>query len=231
MTHRSMVYLTGLLLLTTVRDGYVFAETNGVQSTTNQSRSMFVTGKAEGFIPADTVFWTLTLTTVDKEIVKGKELNDQRCTELIQLLKQHGVQSADISLGIVRTEESGSGALHTVTVTRNIAVRQTDLSRFSQILEALNAATRLKFNYVLGASKRAEITRATITKAAEAARNKAEAMAGVFGARIKVMSISEYPPPGWKTPDEQVPVDVSASGFGADGEKVTVTLYITLAIE
>lgn len=228
---RTTVVMGSVLLFAAVGGDVTFAETGDAKAATNQLQTMFVTGRAEGFIPSDTIFWTITLTSTNSDAVKAKETSDQKSTELAQSLRVAGVPTPNIMVGTVRMQGPDTGQGHGFTVTRTVTVRQTDLSKFSQVLEVLNTSGRLKFSYVIGSSKRAEVTRDTITKAAQAAKNKAEAMAGVFGARIRLQSVSEYPPPGWATPDDRVPVDITAPGFGPDGEDVSITLYVTFAIE
>lgn len=197
---------------------------------TNAVSTVSVTGTAVGWIPNDVVIWTLTMEATDKDILRAKEKSEERVKTLTELFRQKGVLNTDMVVGFTQMKDAEGGG--GVTVTRTVTVRQRDLSKFTQTLEALPQAGRMQMKYAVGSSKRAEITRETMNKAVEAAKDKAAAMASVAGAKLgRPLTISEYPPPGWNVSPETLIVDVPSTAFGADTERIMITIYATFELE
>jgi uncharacterized protein YggE len=181
----------------------------------------------------------VTLDSSGKDLMEAKEQSDQQVKALLDVCKQKGIQGADVDVGVVRISDSrtsdAAGHLDPnkpFTVTRVVTLRERDLRQFTAILETLSRgrATRVRYNVV--SSKTDDVTRDTLVKATQAAKDKAAAMVGVLGARLgKVLRIDEYPPSGQNIPDEKVPVDQGSSAFGADAEKVRITVYVTFEIQ
>jgi uncharacterized protein YggE len=197
---------------------------------TNDLRTVSVTGTAVGYVPIDTVLWTITLEVRDKDFIKAKDLSEQQVRDLVLLLKQTGVQAADINTGLPRIKDDAESRL--TTATRDVTARQRDSAGFTKTLEALTLDRRLKFRYGITSSRRPEVEKDTLLKAVQAAKDKAQAMAVVAGARLgHVLTINEYPPPGWKVSTGTVPVDAPTSAFGAEAETVAITVYVTFELE
>ena len=199
-------------------------------SSTNDLRTVSVTGTAVNYIPIDTVIWTITLEARDKDFLKTKEMSEQQLRDLIQLLKQTGFQAADINSGVPRIQDDADSRL--TTATRLVTARQHDSVAFAKTLEALTLDRRLKFRYGITSTKRPEAEKDALLRAVQAAKEKAQAMASVAGARLgHVLTINEYPPPGWHIPPEHVPVDAPSSAFGAETETVAVTVYVSFELD
>jgi uncharacterized protein YggE len=113
-----------------------------------------------------------------------------------------------------------------------VTARQRDSAGFTKTLEALTLDRHLRFRYGITSAKRPEVEKDVLLRAVQAAKDKAQAMAGVAGARLgHVLTINEYPPPGWNIPPEHVPVDAPSSVFGAEAETVAITVYVTFELE
>jgi uncharacterized protein YggE len=204
------------------------------------SRTISVSGTAISYIPADTILWTVTLQTAANDVTEAKTLSDIQVKELVDICAKKNIAAQDISAGIfkihdTRLEENTAmrndmGKLFTVI--RIATIRQKDATIFPDMLNLLSKAKGIKVRYNIVSSKTDQITKETLVKATEAAKNKATAMVTSLGAQlVKVISINEYPPIGWNIPESNVPVDQSSAVFAAEAEKVRITVYVTFEIE
>ncbi len=200
-------------------------------ASTNAVRSVSVTGRAIGYVPVDVAVWTLVMRTTDRDLSRTREKSEEQVRNLTaQLLRHKGVTTADIDAGLIRVGNSEAGG--SLTMTRTLIVRQRDLGGFSGLLDALGGVGGLEVHYTFESSRRAEIVKATVCKAVEAARIKAAAMAEVAGARLgRVTELSEYPPPHWSTPDQNVIVDVPMRALATESEKTDVMVFATFELQ
>jgi len=203
------------------------------------ARTVSVSGTAVGYIPADTILWNVTLQTAGKDVVEAKASSDEQVRGLTEACAKRGGQGADIVVGFVRIQDAridekaeSRDPLKPLAVTRVVSIRQRDPRLFPEMLEMLSRGKGIKVRYNVVSSKADQITKETLVKATEAAKDKATAMATVLGARLgNVLAINEYPPEGWNTPDENVPIDQNSAAFGADAEKVRITVFVTFEIQ
>lgn len=214
----------------------------GVAATEAQqplSRTIAVSGTAVGYIPIDTVLWNVTLQAAGKDVVEAKASSDEQVKGLADACALKGVQAADIVIGIVRIQDARTDPKAEAhdpeklfAVTRVVTIRQRDPRLFSEMLEMLSRGKGMRVKYDVVSSKTDQIVKETMVKATEAAKDKATAMVAALGARLgNVLTIDEYPPAGWNTPDESVPIDQGATAFGADAEKVRITMFVTFEIQ
>ena len=201
-------------------------------------RTITVTGRAVGYIPKDTVLWTISLESAGKDVATVKQAGDQRLKAVTDACLAKGVQADDIDPGLIRlvdtriVDSANADPQKPILATRTVTVRQRDATKFNDLLESLSRdkSNRIKFLFV--SSKRDEVMRETVTQASQTARDKAAAMATVAGAKLgRPLTIDEYPPTKMTAPDASVPIDKDAPVFGADCEKVIVTVYITFELE
>lgn len=204
------------------------------------ARTISVSGSAISYIPADTILWTVTLQTGANDVTEAKVLSDTQVKELVDVCAKKNIPAQDISAGLfkiqdTRLEENAAlrnDAGKLFTVTRIATIRQKDPTIFPDMLSMLSKAKGVKVRYNIVSSKTDQITKETMVKATEAAKNKATAMVTSLGAQLgKVISINEYPPIGWNIPESNVPVDQSSTVFAAEAEKVRITVYVTFEIE
>jgi len=203
-------------------------------------RTISVTGTAVGFVPADAIIWNITLKSTGTELSEVKALSDKQVKWIVDELTKKGIQGSDMVIGIpkiqdARLAEDGRTAQDIskhLSLSRTVTVRQRDPKQFAGILDVLTRGTGYTMNYTVVSSKTEQITKETMVKATQAAKDKASAMAAVLGAKIgNVLSINEYPPAGWKVPDETVPIDENSSAIGADAEKVRTTVFVTFELQ
>jgi uncharacterized protein YggE len=235
MQHRLIIALIAL----TITSWSMAAEKQADEKKT-VARTISVSGSAISYIPADTILWTVTLQTGANDVAEAKVLSDTQVKELVDVCAKKNILAQDIAAGLfkiqdTRIEENAAlkndgGKLFIVT--RIATIRQKDVTIFPDMLSMLSKAKGLKVRYNIVSSKTDQITKETLVKATEAAKNKATAMVTSLGAQLgKVISINEYPPIGWNIPESNVPVDQSSAVFAAEAEKVRITVYVTFEIE
>lgn len=202
-------------------------------------RTITVTGKAVGYIPADTVIWTITLESTGKDVSDVKQVSDRLVKTLADACKRLGIQPADIDTGLIRMEDARIVGLATpedikkpFTATRTVTVRQTDVGRFNEVLEMLSRQKIKRMRYVFVGSKRETVVRDTIVEATRVARDKAGAMATVAGSTLgKPLVINEYAPTHLNIPEDAVPLDKDSGALGADAERIIATVYVTFELD
>lgn len=202
-------------------------------------RTVTVTGRAVGYLPMDTIIWTISLETTGKDVTDVKKASDQQVKTVTDACKAKGVQPADIDPGLIRivdTRLPETGAAgdpqKPILAARSVTVLQRDVTRFNDLLEVLGRDKNNRIRYVFACSTRDDVMRDTVTRATQAARDKATAMATVAGAQLgRPLTIDEYAPPKLNIPDASVPVDRDTPAFGADAQKVIMTVYVTFELQ
>jgi uncharacterized protein YggE len=201
-------------------------------------RTITVTGRAVGYIPKDTVIWTISLESTGKDVPAVKQAADLRLKAVTDICQAKGIQADDIDPGLIHlvdtriTDSAAADPQKPILATRNVTVRQRDAAKFNDLLDVLSRDKTNRVKFVFVCSKRDEVMRETVTQASQAAREKAAAMATVAGAKVgRPLTIDEYPPAKMNVPEASVPVDHDTPAFGVDCEKVIMTVYVTFELE
>jgi uncharacterized protein YggE len=200
-------------------------------------RTISVSGSAIGYIQPDAILWTVTRESTGKTLFAAKEANEQEIKLLLDACTKKGIQGSDVSLGMINirdpsaSQEGGSSeTANKFIVTRNLTVRQKELPLFHDLL-ALFSNGNGKVKYSTYCSKTDKITRDTMLRATQAAKDKAATMTTALGATLgPVISLNEYPPVGSTIKDENVIVDESSAVVGADAQKLRITVYVVFEL-
>lgn len=195
-------------------------------------RTVSVSGSAVGYLQPDAILWTVVRESSGKNLIEAKEANETQIKTLLDACAKKGIQGPDISLGMISIQDAHAGQsadtpanAKRFTVSRTITIRQRELAIFHDMLDLLSKGTG-KTKYATYCSKTDKITRDTLLRATQAAKDKAAAMATVLGATLgPVLSLDEYPPVGSTIKHEDVVIDESAAIFNAEAEKLRVTIY------
>ena len=153
-------------------------------------RTISVSGDAEVRVEPDEVIITLGVETVDMELAKAKSENDRLAAAVIAMAKMHDVEAKHIQTGHISIEpryeyEYERRNFLGYFVRKTVVVTLRDLDEFEAFLsDALEAGT----NYVHGIEFRTTELRKHRDEARRlaliAAKEKAEAMAGVLDQKI-----------------------------------------------
>ena len=186
-------------------------------------RSISVSGTVETKTSPDRIVWRISLADTDKNMRTAKELNDAKIEAVIGLRERLGVGDQDMETGSVsirreyeRDERGGRGAFKHFIVNRSVTIRQHDLKRFDEFLDALVSSAEMDVHFSFESSRVHEIRAETRLKALETAKVKAEAMAKVVGAKLgKVITINENTQGGHNVfaNNSVVPQNVSIQGM------------------
>jgi uncharacterized protein YggE len=214
-------------------------------------RSISVSGTVETKTAPDQVVWRIDLTDADEDMREAKARNDEKVASVLALREKLGIEEGEIETGHVsirrersRDEQGNrSGSEHYV-VHRSVTIRQRDLKRFDEFLDALVSSAEMEVNFSFESSRFHEIRAETRLKALRAAKDKAEAMAQVVGAKlgraltIEENSVSDRSPRGWVTnnsvsvaPPSSPSVDVATDRFIPGAIDVRETVYATFELE
>lgn len=160
-------------------------------------RTISVSGTAEIEIEPEFVSWEIELIDNDADPVKAKAANDERFEALLKLAKKMDIDRKDVIIGRVsinkrmERNEQREYVFKGYDVERRIVIVQRELDEFDDMLASL-ASFKAEFEISYGSDKVIEARKDARLKAVAAARDKANAMAGVLGQKVgKPISIEE----------------------------------------
>jgi len=204
-------------------------------------RSISVAGTVETKTAPDQIVWWITLTDVDKSLREAKRKSDDKVREIVALREKLGIGEGDLETGQLRVRrERDKGDFKSFTVTRRVTILEQDLKRFDQFLDILFSSAGMEVGFTFESSKIYEVRAQTRLQALQAARDKAEAMAKVVGAKLgRAVTISEFPSGGWQGalgPNREIvestpAADLATQKFAPDAISVQVTVYATFELE
>lgn len=162
-------------------------------------RTVAVTGTSVARVAPDLVNWNLTITDYDPQLSRARQQTDQRVEQVLSLRGTLGIEPADIQTSYLnidkiyeRDRQGNQGEFRHYRVIRTMTIRQRDVKRFDELLQALSGVENLEISYSLASSKFHELRAETRLEAVKAARAKAEAMTEALGAGLgRVLQIDE----------------------------------------
>jgi len=162
-------------------------------------RSISVAGTVEAKTAPDRIVWSINLTERDPDMSIAKNRSDETVKKVLALRNTPGLKEGDIETGRVsitreyeRDARGNRGAFKNFMVRRNITIRQQDLDRFDEFLDALVASSEMEVNFSLESSRIHEVRAETRLKVLKTAKDKAKDMAKVVGAKLgPVLTIRE----------------------------------------
>ena len=167
-------------------------------STAGAARTISVTGTATTRVVPDTVVWQVSTTSTHAKLKEAKRLSDTQMAAILKTVKALGVADADMQTGtlrVVKDYERGKygnpQAFRFFQVTRQITIKERDVSAFDRFLTGLVSSADLEVSYRLTSSEIERIRKETRLKAVKAAKEKAEAMLEVLGEALgRVVTLS-----------------------------------------
>lgn len=172
-------------------------------------RKISVSGTAITRIAPDIIVWQISTTDQNKNLLEAKDASDVKLRALLGLREALGIEAKDIQTGHLSIdreyERSRHGNVRTFkqfSVTRRVTVKQRDVKRFDEFLTRFVTAADVEVDFSLESSRFHELRMRTRLDALKVARTKAEAMAGILGAKLgPVLTISEaeQASPYWNT--------------------------------
>ena len=165
-------------------------------------RSVNVTGTAIAKVKPDTVLWSVTVTTNDPNLKLAREGNDDTMQRVLALRGELGIDAKDVQTGhlnirkIYERDRSGNqGAFRHYQFQRTVLLRQRDVKKFDDVLQQLTGTENIEVSYSLESSDFHKVRRETRLRAVAVAKEKAEEMTVLLGAKLgHVLSIDESSP-------------------------------------
>ena len=164
-------------------------------------RSISVSGTVVTKTAPDQVVWSISLSDAAKAMRKAKTANDEKVKAVVALRGKLGIGDGDLETGQInirreyeRGQHGSRGAFKHYAVSRGVTIRQRDLKRFDEFLDALVASTEMEVSFAFETSRIHDVRAETRLEALKVARNKAADLAEVVGAKLgRVLTIEEGP--------------------------------------
>lgn len=164
--------------------------------------SIQVRGVAEERVPPDQLQVSCTIRNVGKDLAPVAAANRERAVEITKLLREQGLGEAELTTGSSSFGEhtdyrNGSRIKLGYEATTSIAIATDKLALYDKLWLELAKFPEVSIDQATFALKdRSEVRATARRKALQAARAKAEEMAGALDARIGApLSIMEYAQP------------------------------------
>lgn len=161
-------------------------------------RYINVNGTSELTLPADQINFNIRIVIVDESVEKSKETNDRYLNELLNILKNTGIHSDDISVSPLTLgkhyESKDREKIHKGFYTKvNVLFLLKDLSRYYELTNKLASSDYYEIvNANYNISDYEEQHKLAYKEALRAAKEKAEYMAETLGLEVnKVLEIEE----------------------------------------
>lgn len=162
-------------------------------------RTVSVAGTASTSVMPDFVRWSIGIHQTDKNIVPAKQRADEQVRIVLALREELGVAPEDLETGPIRIrreyerdERGNQGEFKHFVVSRDIVIKQRDLSRLDEFLTKLLEQTELTVSFNFESSQMLDLRMDTWVEASKVAREKAQRIVEVHEAKLgKLLDIKE----------------------------------------
>jgi uncharacterized protein YggE len=211
-------------------------------------RTISVSGTVDTKTAPDQIVWSINLTDTDTDMRAAKARSDEKVRSVVSLRKKLRVGEGDLETGRVsirreyeRDQHGRRAAFKHFVVSHSVTIRQRDLKRFDEFLDALVSCAEMEVSFGFESSRIHEVRAETRLKALKVAQEKAAAMAEVVGAKLgRVLVINEHPQDGSRhvgignnasVSSGPPGVDAASDKFVPGAINVRVTVYATFELE
>jgi len=211
-----------------------------------------VTGQAELRVPPDEIMFTLSVESIDKDMLAAKKKTDDSVREVLAIARRNGVKDADVQTSYIsvepkyNTDDLEYEARRAVKrefvgyqVSKTIAVRLREIAKFDGLLsDVLRAGVMRVRNVEFRDSQLRKHKDQARAMAIRAAREKASMLAREIGQSIgPAYSITETQVPSYGRASANQNVISTISGEPSDGEaegaiapgSISVTAQVTVS--
>jgi len=156
-------------------------------------RKISTSGTVTMSVMPDTIFWSISLRDRHAEAAVVKKASDEKLKRVLALQRELGIDKSDIQvchMQFRKGEEShDKGRTRTVyyEITRNVTIRQTDLSRFDELFNAFVGVGGVNVRYEMAYANSEEIRKIVRQRALQVARQKAQSAAKELGVQLGVV--------------------------------------------
>lgn len=167
-------------------------------------RHVSVTGTAVSRVQPDIVVWSVTVRRTNRDLAQAQAGCDESVKKVLTLrndlkLKPEDVQTGYLSIQKIfdRDQYGNQTSFRHFEVVRVVTLRQKDTTRFDEVLTKLIDAADVGVTYHLESSEYLAIRTKTRLDAVKAARDKAQAMTELLGAKLGRALAIEEPKESW----------------------------------
>jgi uncharacterized protein YggE len=154
-------------------------------------RHVSVTGTTVARAQPDTVVWSITVRRTNRELAKAQAACDEGVKHVLALRGQLKIKPQDAQTGYLsvqkifdRDQAGNQMSFRHFEVVRTVTLRQQDTTRFDEILAQLVGTEDVEVSYHLESSEYHKLRAQTRLEAVKAAREKAQAMTELLGAKL-----------------------------------------------
>lgn len=212
-------------------------------------RAISVTGTVETKVAPDMVVWRISFSDTDPALKAAKAASDANVKAILALQDDLDIEDGDLQTSTINIrkeyheDERGRRLdFKHFRVYRSVTIRQRDLTRLDEFIDAFVASADMEVSFSYQYSKIHETRAETRLKALKIAREKAAALAEVGGAELgKVLTIDEHgsdnrnPLSNFRQNAYSGPqnpgADVASSTFVPGAIDVKMTIYATFELE
>lgn len=162
-------------------------------------RHVSVTGTTVARAQPDMVVWNVTVRRTHRELAKAQAECDEGVKQVLALRGQLKIKPQDAQTGYLsvqkiydRDQAGNQTSFRHFEVVRSVTLRQQDTTRFDEVLAQLVGTQDVDVSYHLESSDYHKLRAQTRLEAVKAAREKAQAMTELLGAKLgRVLRIAE----------------------------------------
>lgn len=203
-------------------------------------RTISVTGTVETKVAPDMVVWRISFSDTDPKLAQAKAASDANVKAILDLRRKLDIEEGDLQTSTINIRkeynEDDRGRrldFKAFRVYRSVTIRQRDLERIDEFIDAFVASADMEVSFSYQYSKIHETRAETRLKALKIAKEKAAALAEVGGATLgKVLAIDEHGPGDGRSFQTQILSNSSYIGAGREpGVDQASTTFIPGAID
>lgn len=212
-------------------------------------RHVSVTGTAMARAQPDTVVWHIHVRCRNPDLAKAQAECDEGVKRALALRMELKLDPLDAQTGYLsiqkifdRDQAGNQTSFRHYLVERSVTLRQRDTTRFDDVLARLSKTPDMEVSYQLESSEFFELRTKTRLEAVKAARQKAQAMTELLGAKLgRVLRIAE-PKESWGSPysmasnmafaaPRQAEPDEAPGTFSPGSIEIKVSIDVAFEIE
>ncbi len=175
---------------------------SALASAADVERTVAVIGSARAVVAPDRVVWKLSVVANDQDLEKAKQMSDRKLEGVMAAAQSLAIAQDDLEIGRVSIDKVyemdktyNEGKFRHYALQRTIIIREHDLDRFDEYLEALVVGTDIVADMRYEVAGIDSITDELKLAALQHARSKAADYAAAVGAVLgQAVVISEYKP-------------------------------------
>ncbi len=185
-----LVALCGCALVAMETLKYSWADNNVATPGEPVDRKISTSGAVTRSVMPDTIYWNISLRDRHGDLATVKKQSDEKLAGILALQKKLGIAKDDLQIchmQLRKGQESPDRGRTKITyyeITRNVTVRQTDLSRFDELFSAFVGTGGVDVSYRAAYAKPEDIRNEVRLQALQVARKKAQAAAKELGVQL-----------------------------------------------